>query len=68
MCSIIGRLTSGIIGLGWLRGERAQAGALAAGHDHGLHGATDPTPLARPVGPALRAAPAGPSGTYRTAA
>ena len=39
MCSIIGRLATGSIGLGALDGERPQAGALAAGHDHGLHGA-----------------------------
>ena len=37
MCSIIGRLASGSIGLGCVRGERAQPGAFAAGHDHGLH-------------------------------
>ena len=36
-CSIIGRLTSGSIGLGTLRRERTQPGAFAARHDHGLH-------------------------------
>jgi hypothetical protein len=36
-CSIIGRLAMGSIGLGCVGGERTQAGALAACHDHGLH-------------------------------
>ena len=47
MCSIIGRLASGIIGLGWLEVSGPQPGALAAGHDHGLH-RVRPTPASRP--------------------
>ena len=58
MCSIIGRLTSGSIGLGALRGERTQTGALAARHDHGLHGSPDMDPnLPRCRTPASRARP-----------
>ena len=64
MCSIIGRLASGHHRLGRLRGERAQPGALAAGHDDGLHGA-EPTPLRRrPARPALAQRLASPMGTY----
>ena len=38
MCSIIGRLTSGSIGLGAFEVSGPQPGALASGHDHCLHG------------------------------
>ena len=79
MCSIIGRLTSGSIGLGALRGERPQPGALAAGHDHGLHrpepthgvnlpGAAGARTASAAPAPALAQRPQARSGCSRTAA
>ena len=38
MCSIIGLLTSGIIGFGLVARERPQTRAFTAGQDDGLHG------------------------------
>ncbi len=59
MCSIIGRLAMGSIGLGWLEVSGPQTGALAAGHDHRLHDVAPPAPAAalarRPSASALRA-------------
>ena len=40
MCSIIGLLASGIMGLGLLEVSGRSRVPFAAGHDHGLHGRT----------------------------
>ncbi len=55
MCSIIGLLANGIIGLGGVAGERAQPRALTAGEDDGLHETLPAVWVDRPSRNAARA-------------